>query len=247
MKKKPKNGLRDLLAFLKGPRSRWQEFHFTLRVAAQFIKGFRKLHFVGPCITVFGSARFKEDHPWYQKAREIGAGIADMGFTVMTGAGPGIMEAANRGAYENGGRSVGCNIRLPHEQEPNPYLHTHITFEHFFVRKVLLLKYSYAFIVFPGGFGTLDELFETLTLMQTHIISDFPVVVMGKDYYAHLLEHTKRLAREGTISAKDLELFCVTDEPAEALEHIERELRVQFAERRKIKRSLFLGEEQPFK
>ncbi|HHJ50472.1 MAG TPA: TIGR00730 family Rossman fold protein [Phaeodactylibacter sp.] len=247
MKKNPKNGLRDLLSFLKGPRSRWQEFHFTLRVAGQFIKGFRKLHFVGPCITVFGSARFKEDHPWYQKAREIGAGIADMGFTVMTGAGPGIMEAANRGAYENGGKSVGCNIRLPHEQNPNPYLHTHITFEHFFVRKVLLLKYSYAFVVFPGGFGTLDELFETLTLMQTHIIKDFPVVVMGKDYYANLLKHTERMARNGTISPDDLKLFYVTDEPGEALEHIERELRIQFAERHQIKRSPLLGEEQPFK
>ncbi len=232
MENKPKNGLQDLLSFLKGPRSRWQELHFTLRVAGQFIKGFRKLHFVGPCITVFGSARFKEDNPWYQKAREIGAGIAKMGFTVMTGAGPGIMEAANRGAYENGGRSVGCNIRLPHEQKPNPYLHTHIAFEHFFVRKVLLLKYSYAFIVFPGGFGTLDELFETLTLMQTHIIRDFPLVIIGKTFYQNLLKHVELMADKGTIARKDPELFFVTDEPQEALDYIASELQNKFVERR---------------
>ncbi len=227
------NGLADLLSFLKGPRSRWAELYFTLRVARQFIKGFRKLHFVGPCITVFGSARFTEENPWYQQARQLGAAIADMGFTVMTGGGPGIMEAANRGAYERGGRSVGCNIRLPHEQKPNPYLHTYITFEHFFVRKVLLLKYSYAFVVFPGGFGTLDELFETLTLIQTGIVEDFPVVIMGKTFYEHLIKHAENLAEQGTIAPTDLDLFFVTDKLEEALEHIERKLRIAFAERLK--------------
>ncbi len=223
-----RNGLADLLSFLKGPRSRWAELSFTFRVARQFIKGFRKLHFVGPCITVFGSARFAEDNPWYQKARQLGAAIADMGFTVMTGGGPGIMEAANRGAYERGGRSIGCNIRLPHEQRPNPYLHTYITFEHFFVRKVLLLKYSYAFVVFPGGFGTLDELFETLTLIQTGIVEDFPVVIIGRAFYEHLIKHAGKLVEEGTIATADRDLFFVTDELEEALAYIERKLRVEF-------------------
>ncbi len=230
-KRKPKNGLADLLSFLKGPRSRWAEFYFTLRVAGQFIKGFRKLHFVGPCITVFGSARFGEDDPYYQQAREMGAAIAAMGFTVMTGGGPGIMEAANRGAYEAGGKSVGCNIRLPHEQHPNPYLHTYLTLEHFFVRKVLLLKYSYAFVVFPGGFGTLDELFETLTLIQTGIVEDFPVVIIGKAFYEKLMAHVEQMASSGTISPRDLKLFFVTDDIREALNHIEHKLKATFAER----------------
>ncbi len=146
------------------------------------------------------------------------------------------MEAANRGAYERGGRSVGCNIRLPHEQKPNPYLHTYITFEHFFVRKVLLLKYSYAFVVFPGGFGTLDELFETLTLIQTGIVEDFPVVIIGKTFYEHLIKHAENLAEQGTIAPTDLDLFFVTDKLEEALEHIERKLRTAFAERLKPSR-----------
>ena len=141
--------------YLEGPKSRSYELIFAWRVFTEFIKGFRTLHFAGPCITVFGSARFKEDHPYYAKAREFGKQIAQMGFTTMTGGGPGIMEAANRGAFENGGSSVGCNIQLPFEQHPNPYVHRSITFEHFFVRKTLLIKYSYAFIIMPGGFGTI--------------------------------------------------------------------------------------------
>ena len=145
--------------YLQGPKSRSYELKFAWRVFTQFIKGFRTLHFVGPCITVFGSARFKDDHPYYQQAVEFGKSIARLGFTTMTGGGPGIMEGANKGAFENGGQSVGCNIRLPFEQQANPYLHTSITFEHFFVRKTLLIKYSYAFIIMPGGFGTMDEFF----------------------------------------------------------------------------------------
>ncbi|MBF8303286.1 MAG: Cytokinin riboside 5'-monophosphate phosphoribohydrolase, partial [Candidatus Dadabacteria bacterium] len=153
--------------FLEGPRSRIQEFFFTIRVLLEFIKGFRVLHFVGPCVTVFGSARLKEDHPYYQLARNVGGRLVKLGFTVMTGGGPGIMEAANRGAKEAGGISVGCNITLPIEQKPNTYLDKWVTFNHFFVRKVLLVKYSYAFVVMPGGVGTLDELFEVITLIQT--------------------------------------------------------------------------------
>ena len=150
--------------YLDGPKSRGFELSFAFRVFWQFIRGFRKLHFIGPCITVFGSARFKEDHIYYKAAVEFGKRIADMGFTTLTGGGPGVMEAANRGAFENGGQSIGCNIQLPFEQKPNPYVHKSVTFEHFFVRKVLLTKYSYAFIILPGGFGTMDELFEILTL-----------------------------------------------------------------------------------
>src|SRR5215471_5155273 len=162
--------------FLEGPRTRIKELAFTMEVVGEFIRGFRALHFVGPCVTVFGSARFNENHPYYKMAREMGAGIASMGFTVMTGGGPGIMEAANRGAHEAGGYSVGCNILLPGEQKANPYLDKWITLDHFFVRKVLLLKYSYAFVVMPGGFGTMDELFETLTLIQTGKMYSFPVI-----------------------------------------------------------------------
>ena len=206
--------------FLEGPKSRGYELSFAWRVFKQFIKGFRNLHFLGPCITVFGSARFKEDHPYYVKAREFGKSIAEMGFVTMTGGGPGIMEAANRGAFENGGKSVGCNIQLPFEQQSNPYLHKSVTFEHFFVRKVLLVKYSYGFIIMPGGFGTMDEFFETLTLVQTKTVTQFPIVLFGKDYYKQLLETIEDMAEQGTISKEDMNLVLVTDSVDEAMQHI---------------------------
>lgn len=206
--------------FLDGPKSRGYELGFAFRVFRQFIKGFRTLHFLGPCITVFGSARFKEDHPYYQQAREFGKRIAALGFTTMTGGGPGIMEAANRGAYESGGVSVGCNIQLPFEQKENPYLHKSVTFEHFFVRKVLLIKYSYAFIIMPGGFGTMDEFFETLTLVQTKTITQFPIVLFGKEYYRELLETIEDMAEKGTISKEDMNLVLITDDMDEAMAHI---------------------------
>ena len=164
------------------------------------MRGFRKLHFVGPCVTVFGSARFTADHAYYVLAREVGQRLARAGFTVMTGGGPGIMEAANRGAKEAGGYSVGCNIELPQEQKPNPYLDRWITFRHFFVRKLMLVKYSYAFIALPGGFGTLDEIFETATLIQTDKIKDFPLVLVGKEYWRPLLDFLRdRLVEAKTI------------------------------------------------
>jgi uncharacterized protein (TIGR00730 family) len=206
--------------YLDGPKSRGYEFAFAWRVFKQFIKGFRALHFMGPCVTVFGSARFKEDHPYYEHAREFGKRIAQLGFTTMTGGGPGIMEAANRGAFENGGNSVGCNILLPFEQKANPYVHKHITFEHFFVRKVLLVKYSYAFIILPGGFGTMDELFETLTLVQTKSISVFPIVLFGKEFYSELWDMFEHMAEKNTISKEDLSLVLLTDSVDEAVEHI---------------------------
>ncbi len=206
--------------YLDGPESRGSELLFLFKVMWQFLKGFRKLHFVDPCITVFGSARFKEDHPHYQVAREVGRHVAKMGFSVITGGGPGVMEAANRGAHENGGYSIGCNINLPFEQKPNPYMDQWMTFDHFFVRKVLLLKYSYAFVVLPGGFGTMDELFETLTLVQTGIIHHFPIVLMGTEFYDDLIEYLNYMVEEGTISEKDLKLLKVTDNPDEAIAHI---------------------------
>ncbi|MGK2862569.1 MAG: TIGR00730 family Rossman fold protein [Chitinophagaceae bacterium] len=206
--------------FLDGPKSRGYELLFAFKVFTEFIKGFRTLHFAGPCITVFGSARFKEDHIYYQQAVEFGKRIAQLGFVTMTGGGPGIMEAANKGAFENGGQSIGCNIQLPFEQQANPYLHTSITFEHFFVRKTLLIKYSYAFIIMPGGFGTMDEFFETLTLVQTKTLTQFPIVLFGKDYYKELMEAMNDMALQGTISKEDMKLVLITDDHQEAMEHI---------------------------
>jgi uncharacterized protein (TIGR00730 family) len=166
-------GAPEEIRFLQGPQRRSFELRRTIGIFFEFLRGFRALHFVGPCVTVFGSARFPETHPYYVLGRQLGARLARAGFTVMTGGGPGLMEAANRGAREAGGRSVGCNIELPQEQSPNPYLDRWITFEHFYVRKVMLVKYSYAFVALPGGFGTLDEIFETAVLIQTGKIRDF--------------------------------------------------------------------------
>ncbi|MFM8411526.1 MAG: TIGR00730 family Rossman fold protein, partial [Alphaproteobacteria bacterium] len=174
--------------FLEGPASRLVELRRASRIFFEFLRGFRQMHFIGPCATVFGSARFGEDHPYYALARETGAMLARDGFTVMTGGGPGIMEAANRGAHDVGGYTVGCNIVLPHEQRPNPYLDLMIEFDHFYVRKVMLVKYSYGFVVMPGGIGTMDELFEVLTLLQTSKVSSMPVVLMGSDYWEPMMD-----------------------------------------------------------
>lgn len=214
-------GAPDVEHFLEGPHSRRFEFFRVLRITGEFIRGFRAMHFLGPCVTVFGSARFPESNRWYGLAREMGRQCARAGLTVITGGGPGIMEAANRGAREAGGRSIGCNIRLPMEQKPNPYVDRFIEFRYFFVRKVMLVKYSYAFITLPGGFGTLDEIFETATLIQTGKIADFPLVLMGRDYWQPMLDFLEhRMVAEGTIDRKDLDRLVVTDDPAEAMSHI---------------------------
>ncbi|HJS48503.1 MAG TPA: TIGR00730 family Rossman fold protein [Gemmatimonadales bacterium] len=213
----------DIAEWLEGPRSRLEELRRVGRIAAEFIRGFRVLHFVGPCVTVFGSARFPAGHPHYELARILGGALARTGHTVMTGGGPGIMEAANRGAKEAGGRSVGCNIQLPHEQQHNDYLDTWVTFRYFFVRKVMLVKYSTAFVVLPGGFGTLDELFEALTLVQTKKIESFPVILMGTEYWAPLLRFLREsLVQAGTVDPADLDLLTVTDSPEEAAEVVRR-------------------------
>jgi hypothetical protein len=228
--------------YLDGPQSRSYELAFAWKVFKQIIAGNRALYFVGPCITVFGSARFREDHPFYGIARKFGKRIADMGFAVMTGGGPGIMEAANRGAYEVGGKSVGCNIHLPMEQQPNKYMQTWITFDYFFLRKVMLLKYSYAFIVMPGGFGTMDELFNTLTLIQTKSITQFPVVLFGKSYYQPLLETIQKMVKEGTILTQDLDLLLVTDDVDEAMNHINTYISSNYNIMKKRKRFWWLFE-----
>ena len=206
--------------YLEGPKSRTFELFFAIKVFTQMIGAMRKLHYIGPCITVFGSARFREGHKYYESARSFGNRIAEIGFTTITGGGPGIMEAANRGAFENKGYSVGCNIQLPFEQKENPYVHTSFTFRHFFVRKTMLIKYSYAFIIMPGGFGTMDEFFETLTLVQTKTITQFPIVLYGKAYYQPLMDYMKDLATETTISEDDLKLVILTDDIDEAMQHI---------------------------
>src|ERR1700685_4417701 len=172
---------------LQGPHARRHELRQAVRIFAECIRGFRALHFVGPLVTVFGSARFDASHPYYGLGQEIGKELARLGVTVMTGGGPGLMEAANRGARSAGGRSVGCNIKLPKEQAPNPYLDRMVEFRYFFVRKLMLLKYSYAFVALPGGFGTLDEIFETLVLIQTGKVRSFPVVLLGKDFSSPLV------------------------------------------------------------
>lgn len=206
---------------LAGPRARLRELLSALKIFCEFIKGFRALHFIGPCVTVFGSARFTEDNPYYQQAREMGQKIGNAGFTVMTGGGPGIMEAANRGAREVQARSIGCNIILPKEQKPNPYVDKWIEFNYFFVRKVMLVKYSYAFVALPGGFGTLDEIFETLTLIQTGKIKNFPMILMGAEYWEPLIDFLKeRLIKSKTIDETDLDRLVVTDSPQVAMDVI---------------------------
>jgi uncharacterized protein (TIGR00730 family) len=207
--------------FLRGPQPRKFELGQAVQIFAEIMRGFRALHFVGPCVTAFGSARFTEDQPYYQLARKVGASLARAGFTVMTGGGPGIMEAANSGAKDTGGYSAGCNIALAHEQRPNPYLDRWITFRHFSVRKMMLIKYSYAFIALPGGFGTLDELFQIATLIQTGKIRDFPLVLMGRDYWQPLIEFLRdRLVAERTIDPEELSRLLVTDSAEQAVESI---------------------------
>ena len=204
--------------FLSGSREHPEELASAGRVFLEFVRGFQRLGSLGRCVTVFGSARFSEEHEYYELARQVGQRLAHEGFTVMTGGGPGVMEAANRGAKEAGGLSIGCNIQLPMEQKPNPYLDRFVEFEHFFVRKVMLVKYSKAFIVMPGGFGTLDEVFETATLMQTEKIESFPIVGMGSRFWGALDDFVRNsLLSEGTISPSDLDLFQSTDSVDEAI------------------------------
>jgi uncharacterized protein (TIGR00730 family) len=202
----------------------------ALRIFIEYMRGFYAFRNVHNCITVFGSARFKEDHRYYQMARAVGRMLALDGFTVMTGGGPGIMEAANRGAREGKGMSVSCNIELPppNSELPNRYVDKKITLHFFFVRKVMLTKYSSAFIVMPGGLGTLDELFEMSTLLQTKKIKYFPLVLMGKEFWSPLLQFMeKTLLERGTIFSDDISRLMITDSPEEALSYIKNHLHVE--------------------
>jgi hypothetical protein len=207
--------------FLSGPLSRLRDLRRALRIFFELIHGFRRLHFAGPCVTVFGSARFTEENRYYGMARETSRLLAEAGFTIMTGGGPGIMEAANRGAVDAGGFSIGCNIELPEEQEPNPYLDLWLDFHYFFVRKLMLVKYSLAFVALPGGFGTMDEIFEVATLIQTGKIRGFPCVLMGREYWTPMLDFVReRMLAEGTIAEQDTAFVFLTDSPAEAAAHV---------------------------
>jgi uncharacterized protein (TIGR00730 family) len=206
--------------YLKGARARWKEFVFSFDVLLEFIKGFRNLHFIGPCITIFGSARFDENHEYYQMARELAQKLGKSGYAIMSGGGPGIMEAANRGARDAGSLSLGCNIELPFEQIPNPYLDKFVNIRYFFVRKELLRKYSSGFVVMPGGLGTLDEFFEVATLIQTGKINNFPVVVMGVEHHQSLIDFLDRLIQIKTVSSDDYKNILFTDDIDLAHEHI---------------------------
>lgn len=203
--------------FLRGKREHSEELATAGRVFLEFVRGFSILGELGNCVTVFGSARFAEGHRYYQLARRLGRRLAEEGYTVLTGGGPGIMEAVNRGAKEGGGLSIGCNIRLPKEQEPNPYLDRFVEFEYFFVRKVMLVKYSQGFIIMPGGLGTMDELFETATLIQTGKIQRFPIIAMGSDFWLNMVNIRDAAISEGTISESDREIYTQTDDVEEAL------------------------------
>jgi hypothetical protein len=215
--------------FLLGPRPRGVELGEALNIFWQCMRGFRALHFVGPCVTVFGSARFREDHPYYELTREVGRKLAEAGFTVMTGGGPGLMEAANRGAKEAGGYSVGANIELPSEQKPNAYLDRWVEFPYFFVRKLMLLKYSYAFIAMPGGIGTLDEIFETAVQIQTGKMKNFPLVLMDKSYWEPMMTFMRdTLLAHATVDAADVTRSVLTDSPSEAVELIRAQAMKQF-------------------
>jgi uncharacterized protein (TIGR00730 family) len=230
--------------FLEGAHNRTFEFKHAFHVFKEMIYGFRKLHFLGPCVTIYGSARFEKDHRYYLEAQEMAKVLAQKGFSIMTGGGPGIMEAANKGCKEAGGFSIGCNIKLPREQKPNPYLDCWVDFRYFMVRKYMLAKYSYAFVAFPGGFGTLDEIFEVLTLIQTGKMKDFPVVLMGTDYWKPLKEFIyHHLVKAQTIDEEDTKYLYFTDSPQEAAEFIMKIVTDKFQLKfRKFKPHKILGE-----
>ena len=207
----------------------------SLRILSEFVEGFDALAEVGPAVSVFGSARTKPDHPMYAMARELGKMLAKSGYSVITGGGPGIMEAANRGCQEGGALSIGCNIELPMEQGLNPYCDLGIEFRYFFARKVMFVKYADAFVIFPGGYGTLDELFEALTLIQTHKVQDFPVILIGTEYWGGMIDWVKgALLKEAAINQEDVDLLRLTDDPKEAVRIIKAYARTHRDEAAKV-------------
>jgi len=209
----------------------WHEIHITdswrvFKIISELVEGFEKLARIGPCVSIFGSARTHYNDKYYRLAEEIAYNLTVKGYGVITGGGPGIMEAANKGAVRGRGKSVGINIDLPFEQKPNPYIDPDklITFDHFFVRKVMFMKYAQGFIVLPGGFGTFDELFEAITLIQTRKIGKFPIILVGRKYWSGLIDWIKAvmLEEEQNISPEDLDLFTLVDTSDEAIEHIDK-------------------------
>src|SRR5215831_2044769 len=211
--------------FFEAERTIADEIRDSHKVMADLWQGITRFADIRNCVTVYGSARFKEGHPFYELARSMGKALAENGFTVMTGGGPGVMEAANRGAKEGGGLSLGCNIVLPFEQKLNPYIDTKVEFEFFFTRKVILRKNSVAYILMPGGFGTMDEIFEVLTLLQTGKLPSRPVVCMGTEYWHHMQDFLREtMLASATISEEDLNLAVLTDSPEEAVNHIRKVL-----------------------
>jgi len=221
----PTAGLADA-ALLTRSNDLLADFDRAFRMFQEFVAGCRAMHDVGLAVTVFGSARFDENHRYYRLARDLGRALAERDYAVVTGGGPGIMEAANRGAREGGGLSIGCNIVLPYEQKPNPYLDRVVDFDYFHVRKVMLVKYSEAFVLMPGGYGTLDEIFETVTLVQTGKIGHFPIVAMGRDYWQRMLDFiSETIFREGTAAEGEVGGFLVTDSVEETVDHIDRIVR----------------------
>ncbi len=241
--------IKEEIKFLDGPQSRWQELKFLIKIFFEFLKGFRALHFIGPCVTVFGSARFSEGHEYYDLTRKVGAETAKLGFTILTGGGPGLMEAANRGAKDVGGKSVGCNIVLNHEQKPNAYLDRWVSIRYFFVRKTLLIKYSYAFIVMPGGFGTMDEFFEAVTLIQTKKITEFPVIIFCKYFYNDLLLHLEKMKEQKTITDQEFVLYHATDSIEDAIAVIKEKsiLKYELKPKQRILPNKFLREKNHFR
>lgn len=208
-------------AFLTGRRKKQEDVESAVGIFLEFLRGFELFDIEGPCVTVFGSARVESGEPFYERAEALGSALAKEGYTVMTGGGPGLMEAVNRGARNAGGRSLGCNITLPTEQKPNPYLDQFVEFEHFFVRKVMLVKYSSAFVVLPGGFGTLDEAFEIATLIQTGKLKKFRVVAIGSEFWAPVREFLQGVSIPlGLIDEGDLDTVKLTDDVQEAVEWI---------------------------
>jgi uncharacterized protein (TIGR00730 family) len=207
------------------------------RIMAEFVDGFQALSHLGPAVTIFGSARTKKDDPYYKSAEKLARLLVESGFAVITGGGPGIMEAANKGASEGQGESIGLNIELPQEQKSNSYIKKIINFRYFFCRKVMFVKYAYAFIIYPGGFGTLDELFESITLIQTNRIEHFPIILVGKDYWSGLIKWLKeKVLSSGCISKDELGLFKVLDKPQEIIKEIEK-----FCKNRKYRPEIFVN------
>jgi uncharacterized protein (TIGR00730 family) len=214
----------DERQFLVGARTIENEMERLKRISKEFENGFSKMFKIGPAVTVFGSARYKEGHPYYELTREVGRALAEAGFTVLTGGGPGLMEAANRGAFEAGGKSYGLNIILPHEQMPNPYVNESIEFRYFFIRKVMLVKYSCAFIIMPGGLGTLDEMYEAATLIQCKKIGPFPLILMDKEFWKNVRDLTQHQVEQGAVGKNEIGFALTMDSPRKVVKTILRSI-----------------------